>query len=104
LGHDCAVVAPSLIPQRPGDRLKTNLRDALSLTKLHRAGKLTPVWVPDVGHEAIRELVRARAGRRDRVGIHAARDYHNIRFAFAITAASDADTAALIVPISCEAA
>jgi transposase len=62
LGHDCAVVAPSLIPQRPGDRVKTNRRDALSLAKLHRAGELTPVWVPDVGHEAIRELVRAREG------------------------------------------
>jgi len=62
LGHDCAVVAPSLIPQRPGDRIKTNRRDALSLAKLHRAGELTPVWVPDVGHEAIRELVRAREG------------------------------------------
>jgi len=61
-GHDCAVVAPSLIPQRPGDRIKTNRRDALSLAKLHRAGELTPVWVPDVGHEAIRELVRAREG------------------------------------------
>ena len=62
LGHDCAVVAPSLIPQRPGDRVKTNRRDAVSLAKLHRAGELTPVWVPDVGHEAIRELVRAREG------------------------------------------
>jgi transposase len=62
LGHDCAVVAPSLIPQRPRDRVKTNRRDAASLAKLHRAGELTPVWVPDVGHEAIRELVRAREG------------------------------------------
>ena len=43
LGHDCVVVAPSLIPQRPGDRVKTNRRDALSLAKLHRAGELTPV-------------------------------------------------------------
>jgi len=60
LGHDCVVVAPSLIPQRPGDRVKTNRRDALSLAKLHRAGELTPVWVPDAGHEAVRDLVRAR--------------------------------------------
>src|ERR671927_1524003 len=60
LGHDCAVVAPSLIPKRPGERVKTNRRDALSLAKLHRAGELTPVWVPDPAHEAIRELVRAR--------------------------------------------
>src|SRR3712207_1586383 len=60
LGHDCAVVAPSLIPKRPGERVKTNRRDALTLAKLHRAGELTPVWGPDPGHEAIRELVRAR--------------------------------------------
>ena len=60
LGHDCVVVAPSLIPKRPGERVKTNRRDALTLAKLHRAGELTPVWVPDPGHEAIRELVRAR--------------------------------------------
>jgi transposase len=60
LGHDCVVVAPSLIPKRPGERVKTNRRDALALAKLHRAGELTPVWVPDPGHEAIRELVRAR--------------------------------------------
>jgi transposase len=60
LGHDCAVVAPSLIPKRPGERVKTNRRDALTLARLHRAGELTPVWVPDPGHEAMRELVRAR--------------------------------------------
>ncbi len=60
LGHDCTVVAPSLIPKRPGERVKTNRRDALSLAKLHRAGELTAVWVPDPGHEAVRELVRAR--------------------------------------------
>src|SRR3954449_9720037 len=60
LGHDCAVVAPSLIPKRLGERVKTNRRDALTLAKLHRAGELTPVWVPDPGHEAIREVVRAR--------------------------------------------
>ena len=60
LGHDCAVVAPSLIPKRPGERVKTNRRDALALAKLHRAGELTPVWLPDPAHEAIRELVRAR--------------------------------------------
>jgi transposase len=59
-GHECMVVAPSLIPKRPGDRVKTDRRDAASLAKLHRAGELTSVWVPDVGHEAIRDLVRAR--------------------------------------------
>lgn len=60
LGHECVVVAPSLIPRRPGERVKTNRRDAVSLAKLHRAGELTPVWVPDPAHEAVRELVRAR--------------------------------------------
>jgi transposase len=59
-GHDCVVVAPSLIPKRAGDRVKTDRRDAASLAKLHRAGELTAVWVPDPGHEAMRDLVRAR--------------------------------------------
>ena len=61
LGHSCTVVAPSLIPRKPGDRVKTNRRDALALAKLLRAGELTAVWVPDEGHEAMRDLVRARA-------------------------------------------
>src|SRR5215208_30459 len=60
LGHDCAVIAPSLIPKRPGERVKTNRRDALTLARLHRAGELTRIWVPDPGHEGVRELVRAR--------------------------------------------
>jgi transposase len=59
-GHECAVVAPSLIPKRAGDRVKTDRRDAASLAKLHRAGELTAVWVPDARHEAMRDLVRAR--------------------------------------------
>jgi transposase len=54
------VVAPSLIPKKPGDRVKTNRRDALSLVKLLRAGELTAVWVPDQRHEAMRDLTRAR--------------------------------------------
>jgi transposase len=60
LGHECIVVAPSLIPKRAGDRVKTDRRDAASLAKLHHAGELTAVWVPDPGHEAMRDLVRAR--------------------------------------------
>jgi transposase len=60
VGHECIVVAPSLIPKRAGDRVKTDRRDAGSLAKLHRAGELTAVWVPDPGHEAMRDLVRAR--------------------------------------------
>src|ERR1051326_8086289 len=59
-GHECVVVAPSLIPRRAGDRVKTDRRDAASLARLHRAGELTAVWVPDTAHEAIRDLVRAR--------------------------------------------
>ena len=61
LGHDCMVVAPSLIPIKAGDRVKTDRRDATMLAKLHRAGELTAVWVPDAAHEAMRDLVRARA-------------------------------------------
>jgi transposase len=57
LGHECMVVAPSLIPRRPGDRVKTNRRDAQSLARLLRAGELTAVWVPDETHEAVRDLV-----------------------------------------------
>ena len=58
-GHEYAlVVAPSLIPKKPGDRIKTDRRDAINLAKLHRAGELTAVWVPDEAHEAIRNLVQ----------------------------------------------
>lgn len=60
MGHDCTLVAPSLTPARPGDRVKTDRRDAVLLARLHRAGELTAVWVPDEGHEAMRDLVRAR--------------------------------------------
>jgi transposase len=60
LGHSCTVIAPSLIPVRPGDRIKTDRRDAQKLAILHRAGELTSVWVPDAVHEAMRDLVRAR--------------------------------------------
>jgi transposase len=60
LGYDCSVVAPSLIPRKPSERVKTNRRDAISLARLLRAGELTDVWVPDEAHEALRDLVRAR--------------------------------------------
>jgi transposase len=62
LGHACMVVAPALSPKRPGERVKTNRRDAVTLARLHRAGELTGVWVPDEVHEAVRDLVRAREG------------------------------------------
>ena len=60
LGHECMVVAPSLILKKPGERVKTNRRDAVSLVKQLRAGDLTAVWVPDPRHEAMRDLTRAR--------------------------------------------
>src|SRR5215470_14976402 len=60
LGHECIVGAPSLIPKKAGDRVKTNRRDAISLAKLLRSGDLSAVWVPDRQHEAMRELTRAR--------------------------------------------
>jgi transposase len=60
LGHECIVVAPSLIPKKPGERVKTNRRDGVNLARLLRAGELTAVWVPDERHEAMRDLSRAR--------------------------------------------
>ncbi|RWJ39482.1 IS110 family transposase [Mesorhizobium sp.] len=70
LGHECTVVAPSLIPRKPSDRVKTNRRDALGLARLLRAGELTAVWVPDEGHEAMRDLVRARAAAVETLRVH----------------------------------
>jgi transposase len=66
LGHDCLVAAPSLIPVKAGDRVKTNRRDAEGLARLLRAGELTAAWVPGERHEAMRDLMRAReAAKRD---------------------------------------
>ena len=59
-GHHCDVVAPGLVPRGATDRVKTDRRDALKLARLHRAGELTPVWVPDPEQEAMRDLTRAR--------------------------------------------
>ena len=68
LGVECAVVAPSLVPKKPGDRVKTDRRDALKLARSHRSGDLTAVWVPDKGSEALRDLVRAReAAKQDQL-------------------------------------
>lgn len=60
LGIPCQVIAPSLVPVKAGDRVKTDRRDAAKLARSYRAGDLTPVWVPDSAHEALRDLVRAR--------------------------------------------
>jgi transposase len=65
LGVPCLVVAPSLIPTRVGDKVKTDRRDALKLARLLRSGELTPVWVPDESHEALRDVSRAREDARD---------------------------------------
>lgn len=66
LGVKCEVVAPTLIPVKAGDRVKTDRRDAEKLARCYRGGDLTAVWVPDAAHEALRDLVRARlAGKRD---------------------------------------
>jgi len=60
LGQDCAVIAPSLTPRRPGDRVKTDRRDAEKLARYFRAGELSVVRVPSVEEEAARDLVRVR--------------------------------------------
>ena len=60
LGVACEVIAPSLVPVKAGDRVKTDRRDAEKLARCHRAGELTAVWVPDAAHEALRDLQRAR--------------------------------------------
>jgi transposase len=64
LGVPCEVVAPTLVPTKAGDRVKTDRRDAEKLARSYRAGDLTAVWVPDGAHEALRDLVRARERRR----------------------------------------
>jgi transposase len=60
MGHRCDVIAPSLIPKKAGDRVKTDRRDAVTLVRLLRANELTAVWVPDQQQEAMRDLTRIR--------------------------------------------
>jgi transposase len=68
LGAKCEVVAPTLVPVKSGERVKTDRRDALKLARCYRAGELTAVWVPDAEHEALRDLVRAReAAKKDQL-------------------------------------
>lgn len=64
LGVDCEVIAPSLIPKKAGDKVKTDCRDAEKLARSYQAGDLTPVWVPTPEHEALRDLVRQRAAAK----------------------------------------
>jgi transposase len=86
LGIDCTVVAPSLIPNRSGDRVKTDRRDAVKLARLHRAGELTAVHVPEATDEAMRDLCRARTDavqdlRRGRAQLKAFLLRHGYRYA-----------------------
>jgi transposase len=68
LGVHCDVIAPSLIPTKAGDRVKTDRKDAVRLARCYRAGDLTAVWVPDAATEALRDLVRAReAAKQDQL-------------------------------------
>ena len=65
-GEDCVVVSPSMIPKRSGNRVKTDRRDSQMLARLHRAGELRAIYIPDASDEAMRDLVRAR---EDAVGV-----------------------------------
>ena len=68
VGGACEVIAPSLVPTKAGDRVKTDRRDAEKLARCHRAGELTAVWVPDAAHQSLRDLVRAReAAKKDQL-------------------------------------
>jgi transposase len=85
-GHSCWVVAPSNTPRRVGDRIKTDRRDSLKLAGLARAGELTPIYVPDVRDEAMRDLVRAREDavvmqRQARQRLAALLLRHDVRYA-----------------------
>ncbi|MGP7819810.1 IS110 family transposase [Niallia sp. 01092] len=65
LGVHCEVIAPSLIPQKPGERIKTDRRDSIRLAQLYRAGELTSIYVPTTEDEALRDLVRAREDAKE---------------------------------------
>src|SRR5580704_13976516 len=85
LGFVCRICAPSMTPRRPGERIKNDRRDSIALARLLRAGELTYVWVPDLLHEAIRDLVRARHAaskdvRRARIRIQAFLLRNDLRF------------------------
>src|SRR5260370_5799808 len=68
LGVKCEVIAPTLVPVKAGDRVKTDRRDAEKLARWYRSGDLTAVWGPDEGSEALRDLVRAReAAKQDQL-------------------------------------
>lgn len=85
LGYECEIIAPSLIPRRAGDRIKTDRRDCLRLAELSRAGELKAIWIPEPADEAIRELSRARedavtARTRARLQLRGFLLRHDIRY------------------------
>ena len=82
LGVACEVIAPSLIPTKAGDRVKTDRRDAEKLARCYRAGELTPVWVPDAAHEAP-AIWYGRAKRQKRTSFGIAIDWENSSYAMA---------------------
>jgi transposase len=65
LGIHCDVIAPSLISQKPGERIKTDRRDSLRLAQLYRAGELTSIYVPTEEDEALRDLIRCREDAKE---------------------------------------
>src|SRR3546814_11901365 len=73
LGQNCIVIAPSTMPRRPGDHVKTDRRDAMTLARLLRAGELTAIWVPDEAHEAVRDLIRSEERRVGNECVHTCR-------------------------------
>jgi len=86
LGHECIIVCPSLVPRRPGDRVKTNRRDADQLARLYRAGELKGIHIPEPEDEAMRDLLRARdqvrrAQHRARQQLKMFLLRHNFRYA-----------------------
>lgn len=86
LGHECILVCPSRVPRRPGDRVKTDRRDADQLARLHRAGELSGLHVPEPEDEALRDLLRSRyqvvrAQHRARQQLKMFLLRHNLRYA-----------------------
>jgi transposase len=84
-GLACTVVAPSLIPRKAGDRVKTDRRDAVTLARLLRSGDLEPIYVPRVEDEAVRDLSRGRENavmdlRRSKQRLKAFLLRHDIRY------------------------
>src|ERR1700756_3438314 len=75
MGIACAVIAPSLIPRRPGERVKTDRRDARKLARFYRAGELTPIHIPTEAEEAVRDLLRCR----EDLGEDVTRQRHRLR-------------------------